>query len=240
MAMKPEDDRIRELYRQARDEAPPAHLDHAILETARKATARRARAVSPFSGRWQVPAALAAVLVVAVLLVPLLEHEPVDSELQVPAPVVLEEPRPAAAPPPERRIPDKTEEEAPPAAQGLMDKRMPEKLMAPEQAVRQERMLRLIAPLAKPKAVARSKKRAADSRAEKHTDPGGNAAVGNLMSGLRGDTVEPPQQWLETISALLEAGEEARAGEELQAFLVQYPDYRLPPALLELQQRTRH
>jgi len=187
-----------------------------------------------------VPAALAAVLVVAVLLVPLLEHEPADSEHQAPTPVMQEASRPAAAPPPERRIPGKTGEQAPSAAPVFMDKLMPEKPAAPEQAVRQERMPRLMAPLVKPKTEARSKKRAAESRAEKHAYPGRYAAVGNLMSGLRGNTVEPPQQWLETISALLEAGEEARAGEELQAFLEQYPDYSLPPALLELQQRPRH
>ena len=220
MAMKPDDDRISELYRQSHDEVPPVHIDTAILEAARKATARRSRAGRPFSGCWQVPAALAAVLMVAVLLVPLLERGPQDSGIPAPAPVVQEEALPAAPQP--------------------LDRVVPEKVMESEQAVRQERMPRLVAPLVKPKTVTHSKKRAASTGEEKLSAPDRKATVGHLISGLRGGIVEPPQAWLQSISALLKAGEATLAGKELQAFLKQYPDYSLPPELLELQKRTEH
>jgi len=87
MGMKQDDDKIRELYRQSASEQPPAHVDDAILAASRKAVLSRPRSAAPFSGRWQLPASLAAVVVVAVLLVPLLQQEPRDSEVPVPAAV---------------------------------------------------------------------------------------------------------------------------------------------------------
>lgn len=79
MVMKQDDDRIKDLYRQSATEQPPAHLDEAILAASRKAVSARRRPVAPFSGRWQLPASLAAVLIVTVLLVPLLQEEPRDA-----------------------------------------------------------------------------------------------------------------------------------------------------------------
>ncbi len=101
MGMKQDDDKIRDLYRQSASEQPPAHVDEAILAASRKAvSAKHPRAPSrllrsltlpgstaPFSGRWQLPASLAAVVVVAVLLVPLLQQESRDSEVPVPSAV---------------------------------------------------------------------------------------------------------------------------------------------------------
>jgi len=96
MGMKQDDDKIRDLYRQSASEQPPAHIDAAILAASRKevsekgprAVSRLTRSVAPFSGRWQLPASLAAVVVVAVLLVPLLQHESRDTEAPVPSAVV--------------------------------------------------------------------------------------------------------------------------------------------------------
>ena len=92
MVMKQDDDRIKELYRQSATEQPPAHLDDAILAASRKAVSAKCpralsrllrsltlpRPAAPFFGRWQLPVSLAAVLIVAVLLVPLLQEEPHD------------------------------------------------------------------------------------------------------------------------------------------------------------------
>ena len=86
MGIKQDDDRISDLYRQSASEQPPAHVDEAILAASRKAVSPK-RSVAPFSGRWQLPVSLAAVVVVAVLLVPLLQQESSESELPVPAAV---------------------------------------------------------------------------------------------------------------------------------------------------------
>jgi hypothetical protein len=92
--MKQDDDRIKELYMQSATEQPPAHLDDAILAASRKAVSAKCprapsrllrsltlpRPAAPFSGRWQLPVSLAAVLIVAVLLVPLLQEEQHEEE----------------------------------------------------------------------------------------------------------------------------------------------------------------
>ena len=78
MVMKQDDDRIKDLYRQSATEQPPAHLDEAILAASRKAVSAKPRSATPFSGRWQLPVSMAAVLIVTVLLVPLLQEEPPD------------------------------------------------------------------------------------------------------------------------------------------------------------------
>lgn len=90
--MKQDEDKIRELYRQSASEQPPAHVDEAILAASRKAVSAKApspllRSVAPFSGRWQLPVSLAAVVMVAVLLVPLLQQESRDAEVPVPSAV---------------------------------------------------------------------------------------------------------------------------------------------------------
>jgi len=123
MVMKQDDDRIKELYMQSATEQPPAHLDDAILAASRKAVSAKCprapsrllrsltlpRPAAPFSGRWQLPVSLAAVLIVAVLLVPLLQEEqheeerydtatpvpstvtPYETDLSVPSAVIQQE-----------------------------------------------------------------------------------------------------------------------------------------------------
>jgi len=86
MGMNQDDDKISDLYRQSASEQPPAHVDEAILAASRKAVSAKP-SVAPFSGRWQLPASLAAVVVVAVLLVPLLQQESRDTEVPVPSAV---------------------------------------------------------------------------------------------------------------------------------------------------------
>ena len=56
---------ISSLYAQRLEEEPPAEVDQAILQAARGAISRKTGSTGPFSGSWLVPAALAAVLVLA-------------------------------------------------------------------------------------------------------------------------------------------------------------------------------
>ena len=123
MVMKQDDDRIKDLYRQSATEQPPAHLDEAILAASRKAVSAKChrapsrllrsltlpRPAAPFSGRWQLPVSIAAVVMVTVLLVPLLQEEqheeerydtatpvpstvtPYETDLSVPSAVIQQE-----------------------------------------------------------------------------------------------------------------------------------------------------
>jgi cell division protein FtsN len=61
------DSRISELYRQSSQETPPAHIDRAVQEMARKSVRRRL--LLPFGNHWVAGGALAGVVVLSVLLI---------------------------------------------------------------------------------------------------------------------------------------------------------------------------
>lgn len=72
----PNDEKLTTLYRQADHEQPPAQLDEAILAAARRESNSRPHpAYSPFSRNWRVPVSLAAVLVLSISLVSLMDDE---------------------------------------------------------------------------------------------------------------------------------------------------------------------
>ena len=69
------DKEISELYRQASRDTPPAHLDDAILALAKREAGAKPKAVSPFGGQWTLPFSLAAVIVLSVSVITLVEKE---------------------------------------------------------------------------------------------------------------------------------------------------------------------
>jgi hypothetical protein len=84
MALKPgdgaggngeRDPRLDLLYRDAPREAPPPHLDAAILAAARREVGARPRSLSAQLRRWRLPVSIAAVVVLSVTLVTLVGEE---------------------------------------------------------------------------------------------------------------------------------------------------------------------
>ena len=89
--MTADEEKISRLYKQGNETGPTAQLDNAILSAARdavqddlvqdrpqakkSATARSPLFASPFSGGWRASASIAAVLIITVILVPLLQQE---------------------------------------------------------------------------------------------------------------------------------------------------------------------
>ena len=89
--MTVDEEKISRLYKQGKDPGPTAHLDDIILSAARdavqddgvqhslqakeSATTSSPLFASPFSGGWRASATIAAVLVITVILVPLLQQE---------------------------------------------------------------------------------------------------------------------------------------------------------------------
>ena len=67
------DSRISDLYQQSSQETPPAHVDRAVLDRARKSV--RPRAFSPFGNHWVAGGALASVVVLSVLLILILPRQ---------------------------------------------------------------------------------------------------------------------------------------------------------------------
>ena len=99
MALKPgsggtgggRDPRLDLLYRDGAREAPPPHLDAAILAAARREVGARPRALSALR-RWRVPVSIAAVVVLSVSLVTVVREESGET--------FLRDERVPAAPPP--------------------------------------------------------------------------------------------------------------------------------------------
>ena len=78
------DPRLERLYREAVREAPPAHLDAAILAAARQEVGARPRAFASPLRRWHVPVSIAAVVIVSASLVILVREEGGEQILQAP------------------------------------------------------------------------------------------------------------------------------------------------------------
>jgi hypothetical protein len=72
---EPIDKEISALYRDASQEQPPAHLDDAILAAAKREVRAGPKPLSPFSTKWTLPFSLAAVIVLSVSVVTLVQKE---------------------------------------------------------------------------------------------------------------------------------------------------------------------
>lgn len=100
------DPRLDRLYRETAREAPPAHLDQAILAAARREVGAGPRSLSARVRRWRVPVSLAAVIVLSVSLITLVREEGGDPlapqpPSRAPAPAEAEaDARPAQPPAP--------------------------------------------------------------------------------------------------------------------------------------------
>jgi len=92
------DPRLDRLYREAARDAPPAHLDAAILAAARREAGVRPRPVSSTLRRWHVPVSIAAVVMVSVSLVVLVREEGGDQLVQAPPSTVAIPSKQPAAP----------------------------------------------------------------------------------------------------------------------------------------------
>lgn len=66
-----DDHQLSSLYKQAEKDMPPAHLDESILTASKQSSS--ARPINPFSNNWRVPASMAAVLIISIGVVTLME-----------------------------------------------------------------------------------------------------------------------------------------------------------------------
>jgi len=77
--MTSEEEKISSIYQQGKEQGPSADMDHVILKAAHEAVAQPTDKTStvkgPFSGGWRARATIAAVLLITVILVPLIEQQ---------------------------------------------------------------------------------------------------------------------------------------------------------------------
>ena len=99
-----EDQKLSALYKKASNEEPPAHLDDEIMALAHRETEKHKHPVSPFSGKWQISASMAAILVIAFGLITFIDMEVPEEIDGIPASVTprvqLDESIPASKPSP--------------------------------------------------------------------------------------------------------------------------------------------
>jgi hypothetical protein len=201
------DERVTQAYRALGDELPPAALDAAILVASRRR-----------GGRWYVPVASAAVLVLAVAVAVFVDREaPKDSDdaRVALAPQVIA-PAPSAA---RRAEAEKPADRAAPAA-------------------RQERRddLAKLGRSRETQSLAESAARPAAPAAEPASAPSGFAGAVAGKRAAADEVVETPEQWLERIAKLREDGRAKEADDALAAFRKRYPGYEIPK---EMRERVR-
>ena len=258
--MTTDEDKISSIYQQGKKQGPPAHLDSAILKAARDAveqetsTDNYSAVKSPFSGGWRATLSIAAVLVITVILVPLIEQE---------------EPVPAAFDAPDDEVEllqmqsyqqelkvrenkqlskEKAKKRAPPGAPEVqLERRMelngfsalPEmdsdsgKLAAEESLEPMRSTVSAPAP-----AAGSSNVQQQDVRMKVKSEVVGRQKSSLLMdSSDFEDTMESdslaPNQWLDEIRQLIEQGEMEAARKELDEFRLHYPDEGIDPSILE-------
>lgn len=71
----PEDNQLSSLYKQAKQDVPAEHIDNAILAAAKHETTKYSLPYNPFSNNWRVPTSLAAVIVLSIGIVTLMDDE---------------------------------------------------------------------------------------------------------------------------------------------------------------------
>lgn len=222
------DSELSRAYKEAAGEKPPAALDAAILQEARRAVDHGGRvARSPFARTWLVPASLAAVLLLTVGLVTFVSRESGEAPSPAGAPRrALEADRLQSQQPR-----SKLEAQAPAAPLAeepalMMQQKVPaEKKAAPAPPPAK---MRTDAPASVTPAMvpaeSTERMRARDevgrkSKEDKREQRPPAALTATEMRALS------PEEWLKRIAQLREQGKHDEAEASLAAFKKRYPDY---------------
>lgn len=227
--MNTENDDISRIYQQTRTAGPSASTDDAILAASRKAAAAPKTAAGPFSGRWPAVASIAAVIIITIILIPVINVEHIQQKQSEPAAedelststlMQLSE-----APAPEKK--KRSLYQAAPANRPVLMKK--EDMFNEGRTLTDEPIKSEMADYSRgreiPEAAAsaipheRSQKAAADSAPF---------------------AIFTPEMWQVKISRLIEQGEIEAASRELEELKNNYPDFDIDSTLLEkLQQHEQ-
>ena len=246
--MTAEDKKISSIYQEASPTEPPAHLDNAIISASRDAVKHKPRAKSPFSGGWPVPASMAAVVIVAIIIVPVIMHEDAHEE-HMPAATIVDTPKKSAADY-EIKARGKLKEQgfnrpekpkAPPAR--LMQS--PSSFDQPKNDLLMEEQVETEAPA---EAMPEFSTYEMDSlssdteagRMNKQTEPADAMrerkaiATQGLMKRENEKRIRSAENWLIYIHKLVAANKIEIAKSELKEFKTFYPDHAIDPDLIYL------
>lgn len=233
--MTTEDKKISELYREANATEPSAHLDDSILAASRRDVKRQSSAKSPFSGSWPVPVAMAAVVIVAVIIVPLVMQETKqDRAIPEKATVDLPAIAPVKAPEKTQASPSRLKKSPPGFIQStdMEDQLMEERVMLEAPAASAPAsLLYEMDSSGSGTTMGRTIKQNKPTEAQLERKA---TAVQNLKKKERTKDMRTPEEWHVYINELMAAGETRKAAAEIKVFIQLYPDYPIDPQLKEL------
>jgi hypothetical protein len=248
-----DDNKISSLYQQGNDQEPPEHLDKLILKAAHDAVHdtdmpsaenTTVKTGGPFSGGWRAKMSIAALILITIILVPLIEQEPAQhsdgtllEDVSTDMPVDrLERERQSVlkaekekkrmsydAPLLKSAKPMRVKQYSRQPESDSMGRPMAvEEVMAPAAMVTDTAEKQQIE---RKSTISAQKKNVmmmnADSVAEME-------AEGKLESYML-----DPQQWLEKINKLVEQGDIEMARKELADFRLRYPDEEIDQSILD-------
>jgi hypothetical protein len=239
-------------YRAGSTEEPPARLDAAILAAARREVRR-----SRFARSWQLPASIAAVLVIGVSLALM------TSEIEDPLPpadtsaVIAANKARQAAP----ALVTERESVARPASRPSIER---EPRPSRERSARSDREAHTRqdstagpagsaaalpsvaapspAPTLKQFETAEPSELMAEQKGALEDSAQGKSATATMRKEAAPSSSVPadaPEQWLKRIGDLLRNGNAVQAREQLTEFRKRYPEYQLPETLRELEAATK-
>lgn len=238
MAMKPTDQEIGDLYREAGEAEPSAELDRSILMAARAAVSPRSVPL-PWWKRWRLQIPVLASLIVAAMLVVMVERQAPDTPVL--GPIALNTPPPAAESiraesrsadipmPPVAEKRARVTESAPvqrlPAAPEASEAR--EALALPAEPV-----AAASAPAPAAKAASMAADAAAPAMAKSEAAGGAEAKMAARQAAApAANTVQPAKEWLDAILRLIDQGRIVEARTSLEAFERAYPAAVVPEAM---------
>ncbi len=251
--------KVLQRYRELPREEPPAHLDAAIRAEARRLGAAHPAPLVPPTGRrsWHYPLAAAAVLVLAVAVTLHVEREQPDPAAVVPAPASpAAPPRQAQAEPEAKAVPEvrgtgrKADAPPPLRSETTARQRKDEPGFAADSATQDKAEAKPSEAPAAPASTPRtpesapsaaeeaSRALAKERSAEMARDTAPmmsqrSAPVPAAKSAAGAAAVEAPEAWLERIARLRRQGKHEEADKALAEFRKRYPDFKIPPDMLE-------
>lgn len=228
--MTSDDKKISSLYQQGKDKNSPAHLDEIILQAAHAAVSSStkktsAKTKSPFSGGWPAMASIAALLLITVILVPVLEQETPPTTADSSAGEILGENKLAEQE--LRRLPQ-LEQSSSLKTQSSYKQSHKQASVTYKDTIKKSRSGRGSAPILEPMTMS------ASPSVHPHKKIIGQQDAVEVV-----DNTESPgfdviaKKWLLKIRLLIERNKLVEAREELVKFKEKYPDEKIDPAILD-------
>jgi len=259
--MSTDEEKISSLYQQGNNETPPGQLDDAILNAAHDAVnsaslehktrdthAKRPghkhpKAKSPFSGSWLATVSIAAVLIITVILVPLMEQELQQAPSETTPPITGLDSKL-----------DTSDEKIKLLREGKYEQESVSKLKSEtarkEQSQKakkrslmktQERQSDQAAPTATPMATSMPALMSTGKTASNFSKAESDAEEKSIVDNLVEDAAEvetsavimTAELWLEKIQRLIDAGNLKLAAQELDEFKKQYPNEEVEQSIID-------